>query len=167
MQYTYLEHEMDLILNKSLSGSIWNFGTMSDRVMLLQLAIRPVNVYVYVLTADHDDGEVEAFYKQIKDIMKVTKKYGITLFMGDWNAKVGKEKTDDVTGQYGFGVRNDKGKRIVQFSQEEEFVITNTWYSLPHRRLYPWTSPQHTQKKIVRNEIVFILINRRFRKCKK
>jgi len=69
--------------------------------------------------------------------------------------------------QYGLEVRNDRGKRLIQFCQEEEFVITNTWYSLPNRRLYTWTSPQHTQNNIVRNQIDYILINRRFRSSNK
>lgn len=36
-------------------------------------------------------------------------------------------------------------------------------YDLPARRLYTWTSPAHTEDIIVRNQIDFILINRRFR----
>lgn len=157
-----------VILKKSLSDSVRNFLPLSDRVMLLQLETKPINVniiQVYAPTTDYDDNEVELFYQQIKEVMKATKKHEITLIMGDWNAKVGKGATEDVTGEYGLGIRNDRGNRLIQFCQEEEYIITNTWYKLPFRRLYTWMSPQHTQDNIVRNQIDFILINRRFRNC--
>lgn len=159
-----------VILNKSLNNSVRNFVPLSDRVMLLQLTTKPVNlniIQVYAPTTDHDDNEVETFYHQIKELLKATKKHEITIIMGDWNAKVGKGATANVTGQYGLGIRNDRGKRLIQFCQEEEFLITNTLYKLPFRRLYTWTSPQHTQENIVRNQIDFMLINQRYRNCNK
>jgi len=91
---TFLNNISSIILNKSLSRSVRNFAPLSDRVMLLQLAMRPINVnivQVYAPTTDHNDDEVEKFYQQIKDIMKATKKHEITLILGDWNAKVGRE----------------------------------------------------------------------------
>lgn len=41
--------------------------------------------------------------------------------------------------------------------------MTNTWFKIPKRRLYTWTSPKHTAQNIVRNQIDFILINNRYR----
>ncbi|XP_030747690.1 craniofacial development protein 2-like [Sitophilus oryzae] len=158
-----------IIISKSLGNSVRNFVPFSDRVMLLQLAIKPVNiniVQVYAPTTDHDDGELEMFYQHISTSkLKATKKDEITLIIGDWNAKVGRETRENVSGKYGLGVCNARGNRRTVLSGRRIYLITNTWYKLPYRRLYTWTLPQHTQENVVRNQIDYILINRRFRNC--
>ena len=67
--------------------------------------------------------------------------------MGDLNAKIDKGKCEDLIGEYGLGERNERGKRLVEFIQEKEMVVTNTLYKLPPRRLYTWKSPQDTENK--------------------
>jgi len=42
-------------------------------------------------------------------------------------------------------------------------VVTNPFFELPSRRLYTWKSAMEAPAHIVRNQIDFILINRRFR----
>lgn len=42
-------------------------------------------------------------------------------------------------------------------------VITNTFYTLPPRRLYTWTSPRNNEDKIIKNQIDFICVNGWFR----
>jgi ribonuclease HI len=39
----------------------------------------------------------------------------------------------------------------------------NTWFNLPARRLYTWKSPQDSNNNIVRNQIDYIAVNKRFR----
>ncbi|XP_054737913.1 uncharacterized protein LOC129244320 [Anastrepha obliqua] len=93
----------------------------------------------------------------------MTKKHDINIIMGDFNAKVGKEETTNVTGKFGLGDRNERENRLVQFCQEEEFIIGNTYYKLSERRLYTWKSPQDGMRNIIRNQIDYILINKRFK----
>lgn len=45
----------------------------------------------------------------------------------------------------------------------EEYMISNTWFKLPHRQIYIWKSPQDNEQKVVRNYIDFALIHRRFK----
>ena len=49
---------------------------------------------------------------------------------------------------------NDKGRRLIEFCQENKLVITNTMFQLSPRRLYTWESPGGS----VRNQIDFIMI---------
>lgn len=42
-------------------------------------------------------------------------------------------------------------------------VVTNTWFKLPKRRLYTWKSPLDSADNPVRNQIDYVLINKRFR----
>jgi len=51
---------------------------------------------------------------------------------------------------------------LVQFCKEEDLVIKNTYYDLPLRRLYTWKSPQDKETHIVRNQIDYLIINKRF-----
>lgn len=83
--------------------------------------------------------------------------------MGDFNAKIGEGQLQDVVGQFGLGVRNDRGDRLVQFCQEESMVVMNTFFKLPPRRLYTWKSPADSPTNIVRNQIDFILVHKRYR----
>lgn len=49
------------------------------------------------------------------------------------------------------------------FIEEEELIILNTFFKLPPRRLYTWTSPKDQPGGIFRNQIDYILIPKRFR----
>ena len=55
--------------------------------------------------------------------------------MEDLNAKVGKERTADITGQYGLGTRSEHGKGLIEFCQQNELIITNTYFK-QHPRNY-------------------------------
>ncbi|KAK9879437.1 hypothetical protein WA026_006507 [Henosepilachna vigintioctopunctata] len=65
-------------------------------------------------------------------------------------------------GQYGLGVRNERGDRLIEFCKEENLTIKNTYYDLHPRRLYTWKSPQDNPLRVVRNQIDYFLIKRRF-----
>ena len=41
----------------------------------------------------------------------------------DWNAKVGSQEKPGVTGNFGLGVQNEAGQRLIEFSQENTLVI--------------------------------------------
>ena len=78
--------------------------------------------------------------------------------MGDLNAKVGSE-SDEVTGPFGLGERNERGDRWVEWCKENNQVIANTFYRQHPRFLYTWKSPGD----LTRNQIDYIAISRRFR----
>ena len=46
-----------------------------------------------------------------------------------------------VTGKFGLGVRNEAGRRLIEYCQENALVIANTLFQQHKRRLYTWTSP--------------------------
>ena len=46
-----------------------------------------------------------------------------------------------ITSQFGPGVQNEAGQRLIEFCQENALVITNTLFQQHKRRLYTWTSP--------------------------
>lgn len=155
-----------IIVSQKIDKSVIAFIPHSDRAMLIKLKSHPVNIniiQVYAPTADKPDTEIRNFYSQIKELLKYTKPSEVIIVMGDFNAKIGEGEVENVVGRYGLGQRNPRGDTLVQFCQEENLVVTNTWFQLPPRRLYTWQSPQHNENNIVRNQIDFMLINRRYR----
>ncbi|XP_030760432.1 craniofacial development protein 2-like [Sitophilus oryzae] len=142
-----------------------DFVPYSDRTALLKLRAKPSDlniIQVYAPTADSPDHDVERFYDEVKELLKLTKKHDVNIIMSDFNAKVGKGKFEEIIGSYGLGERNERGDRPLQFCQGEGMKITNTAFQLHSRRLYAWKSPVDRPDNVIRNQIDFILINQRF-----
>ena len=154
-----------IIVNKEVKNSVLSFIGISDRVAILKINAKPFNMNIiqaYAPTSGSSEQEVEVFYEQLKAALKHTKKQELNLLMGDFNAKVGKGAVDSTVGQFGLGTRNDRGDRLIQFCQEVDSVIMNTFFQLPPRRLYTWKSPADCPQKVIRNQIDYIIINKRF-----
>ena len=81
------------------------------------------------------------YYDDLKNLLEKTPKKDVLFIIGDWNAKVGSQETPGVTGKFGLGIRNEAGKRLAEFCQENTLVIENTLFQQHERRLYTWTSP--------------------------
>lgn len=100
-----------------------------------QILGKPMNiiiVHLFTATAENTETEMEHFYEQLR----CTRKKETTKIMGDLNTKIGKYQVEDIIGDYGLGIRNTTGYRLVQICQEENFAIMNTWFQMPQRRLY-------------------------------
>lgn len=154
------------VVSNDLSKSITDFVPVSDRVALLRINAIPMDInviQVYAPTTNATDQQVEEFYADLNTVLRQTKKNEMVIVMGDFNAKVGKGNDGKMVGSYGLGERNDRGDRLVQFCQEEELILANTFFQLPPRRLYTWKSPADTSEHRVRNQIDFIAINERFK----
>ena len=98
-------------------------------------------IQVYAPTSNAEEAEVERFYEDLQDVLELTPKKDVLFIIGDWNAKVGSQETPGVTGKFGLGVRNEAGKRLIEFFQENALVMANTLFQQHKRRLYTWTSP--------------------------
>ena len=58
-----------------------------------------------------------------------------------------------------FGVQNEAGQRLIEFSQENTLVIANTLFQQHKRRFYTWTSPDGQNQ----NQTDYILCSQRQR----
>lgn len=77
--------------------------------------------------------------------------------MGDFNAKIGFPRREEylVMKQHGYGERNERGQRLVDFALEKKLTIINTCFKKNPKRRWTWQSPNGQYK----NEIDFILSN--------
>ena len=83
--------------------------------------------------------------------------------MGDFHGKVGNNKEDDTVGLFGLGVRNDNGERLINFSKRHNLFITNTWYQQRRSAQYTWRSEHEKPEDQIRNQIDYVLVDKRFR----
>ena len=112
---------------------------------------KPFNVtviQVYALTSNVEEAEVEWFYEDLQDLLELTPKKDVLFIIGDCNAKVGSQEIPGVTGNFGLGVQNEAGQRLIEFSLENALVIANTLFQQHKRRLYTWTSPDSLHQNL-------------------
>uniref|UniRef100_A0A8D8UNP4 Craniofacial development protein 2 n=1 Tax=Cacopsylla melanoneura TaxID=428564 RepID=A0A8D8UNP4_9HEMI len=155
-----------IILTKEIDRSVKTFTPISDRIILIQIEAKPVNLnifQIYAPTTQHTEEEIEDFYRDLEYAMKKMKSHDMTIVMGDLNAKVGEEKYENITGYFGLGRRNDRGTRFLEFCEEHKLCIMNTFFKLPKRRLYTWISPADSPQHPIRNQIDYITINQRYK----
>ena len=92
---------------------------------------KPFNVtviQVYVSTSNTEEAEVEWFYEDLQDLLKLTHEKDVLFIIGDWSAKVRNQETPVETVKFGLGVQNEAGQRLIEFCQENAPVITNTFF---------------------------------------
>ena len=110
---------------------------------------KPFNItviQVYAPTSNAEEAEVEWFYKDLQELLELTLQKDVLFIIGDWNAKVGSQETPGVAGKFGLGIRNEAGKRLIEFCQENTLVIANTFFQQHKRRLHMditrWSTPK-------------------------
>ena len=74
---------------------------------------KPFNItviQVYALTSNAEEDEVEWFYEDLQDLLKLTPKKDVLFIIGDWNAKVGSQEIPEVTENLALEYRMKQGK---------------------------------------------------------
>ena len=92
---------------------------------------KPFNItviQVYAPTSNAEEAEVEWFYEDLQDLLELTPQKDVLFIIGDWNAKVGSQKTPGVTGKFGFEVQNKAVQKLIEFCQENALIIANTLF---------------------------------------
>ena len=129
--------------NNSLKCNTWmQFQKWQNDLCLFQgKAFSITVIQVYAPTSNAEEAEVEWFYEDLQDLLKLIPQKDVLFIIGGWNAKVGSQETPGVTGKFGLGVWNEAGQRLTEFCQENALVIANTLFQQHKRWLYRWTSP--------------------------
>ena len=146
------------LINKSLANNVTEFKSVSDRLAFIILKINTNYsvkiVQVYAPTTAHEDEEVEELYDELADIMD-NKTTHYTIVMGDFNAKIGtrNQGEENVMGKFGFGTRNERGQRLIEFALGSKLFIANSKFKKNINRKWTWRNPDGT----IKNEIDFIM----------
>lgn len=158
-----------IFVTKEYSKYVTCFTPISDRIIMIQLQAKPFNIniiQIYMPTSDKKyDNDIELMYDKLTKLLNSLKSNEMNLLIGDFNAKVGQGRRSDLVGDFGLGESNERGDRLFEFCQTNSLIVGNTWFKLPKRRLYTWRSPADTPENPIRNQIDYILVNKRFRNC--
>ena len=68
---------------------------------------KPFNITVIQAcapTSNAEEAEVEWFYEDLQDLLRLTPKRDVLCIIGDWNAKVGSQEIPGVMGKFDLGV---------------------------------------------------------------
>ena len=105
---------------------------------------KPFNItviQVYAPTSNAEEAEVKQFYEDLQDLLELIPKKDDLFIIGDWNAKVGRQKIPGVTGKFGLGVQNEAGKILTEFCEENALIRINSFSPKHKGRRYTWISP--------------------------
>ncbi|XP_062525575.1 craniofacial development protein 2-like [Bombyx mori] len=145
------------IVKKYLKRYITSFIGLSERVALLRMNIDSLElsiIQVYAPTEASSDEELEFFYSTVDKAIQLSENNIIV--MGDFNAKIGQTNPNEtVTGNHGYGDRNCRGNRLIDFAHENNFAIMNTFFKKTNKQRWTWRSPNGK----IKNEIDYILTN--------
>jgi len=119
----------------------------NNRMISVCFQGKPFNItviQVYVPTTNAKEADVEWFCEDLQDPLELTPKRDVIFIIGNWNAKIGSQEIQavtGVTGNFGLGVQNEVEQRLTEFCQKKTVVLTNTLFQQHKRRVYTWTSP--------------------------
>ena len=83
-----------IIVNKRVQNAVFGCNLKNDRMISVCFQAKPFNItviQVYAPTSNAEEAEVEWFYEDLQDLLKLTPKKDVFFIIGDWNAKVGKK----------------------------------------------------------------------------
>jgi hypothetical protein len=152
-----------LLLSKNARQALIGYNPISSRIITARFDAAPFKltlIHVYAPTSSSSEEDIEAFYSTIEDTLTKIHKKDVVIITGDWNAKVGSDNLDwkSVMGQYGYGSRNERGERLLEFATAHNLYICNTRFQHKSNRKWTWASPDGVHK----NMIDLVLIQKRW-----
>ncbi|GFO42955.1 craniofacial development protein 2-like [Plakobranchus ocellatus] len=122
------ERGVGILFDVTMAKSLGSWCPISDRVVVAKLVAKPLNlgiIQIYAPTSDSEDIKVEKFYEEIEKAKGYLNFQDIIIIMGDFNAKIGDERLEDVDGPSGIGTVNERESRLIEWCQVNDFTITN------------------------------------------
>ena len=108
------------MVNKTVRNAVLGCNLKNGRMISAHLQGKPFNITViqiYAPTSNDEEAEVERFYEDLQDLLKLTPKKDVFFIIGERNAQIGSQETPGVTGIFGLGIQNEAGQRLVDFCQ--------------------------------------------------
>ncbi|CAM5093877.1 unnamed protein product [Eretmochelys imbricata] len=153
-----------ILLKKEVEYSLLAWKSISSRIMRARLKEKHNNITLiqcYAPTNDSDEDVKDKFYLTLQAELERVPRHDLTITMGDLNAKVGKNNTnnDRAMGRHGCGTVNENRERVVDFCNMNDLVIGGTLFEHCEIHKLTWCSPIGRDK----NQIDHIMINGKWR----
>ncbi|XP_063591304.1 uncharacterized protein LOC134768405 [Penaeus indicus] len=106
------QHERGVGINadSKTSKALLGYWAVSDRILLARFKGSLMDISIiqtYTPTTKSSDEGIDRFYAQLDQAYSQCKSQDIIIVMGNFNAKVGNERVDNIVGPHGLGSRAD------------------------------------------------------------
>ena len=84
------------MVHKRVQNAVPGCNLKNDRMISVHFQGKPFNItviQVYAPTSNAEEAEVEQFYEDLQDLLKLKPKKDVLFLIGDWNEKVGSQET--------------------------------------------------------------------------
>lgn len=154
-----------IVLSRKAAKALTEWNPVSDRIIHAKLASKYGKLEItqcYAPTNDAQEEDKEEFYDRLEQILSKVPKHSMNIVMGDFNAKVGNDNSNNKRemGRHGLGEMNNNGERLLQTCSEHDLVITGTLFQHKNIHKATWVSPD----KKTKNQIDHIMINGKYKK---
>ncbi|KAK2713753.1 hypothetical protein QYM36_009588, partial [Artemia franciscana] len=120
-----------IMLSKSASRALTKWTPINERIIVARFTGRQAKLTVvacYAPTNEADDTTKDNFYNTLQAVAKDIPSHDLVCFVGDFNAKVGSDKSycPEVLGSQGLGDINENGILLVDFALANDLIIGGT-----------------------------------------
>lgn len=156
------ERGVGFIIKDKVLPNVVKFEPISDRICYMEFKCKWFNIVIvncYAPTEDKSEEVKNAFYDELDRVCDELPSGKPTIFIGDFNAKVGREKVYRPT----IGMNslhsesNENGNKLISFAAARNMVISSTMFPLKNIHKQTWISPCGR----IRNQIDHIVVDRR------
>ena len=92
-------------------------------------------IQVYAPTSNAEEAEVEWFYEDLQDLLKLTSQK-MSFSLQGLECKTRKSRDTWSNRQFWPWIQNEAGQRLIEFGQENTLVIANILFQQHKKRLY-------------------------------
>lgn len=148
------------IIHKRIAEQIHQWKAWTERILTVELRNKNKNrlTIIIVYGPNEDDSAInkDNFWQQLTVIMEEIN--GKIYIAGDFNARVGTkdEIYKEVIGKHGEKIRNNNGKRMLDFCILHNLLVTNTFYE--HKDIHKYTRVVESRNE--KSIIDYILIEK-------
>ena len=152
------------LLSSRARQALLGYNPVSSRIIVARFRGHPFDiacVQVYAPTAESSEEAIDDFYEQLAVTLESLPRKDVKIVMGDWNAKVGIDNRgwEKIMGKYGYGERNERGERLLEFASNSDLFVCNTRFQQKDCRKWTWSSPGDRST----NMIDLVLIDKRWK----
>ena len=143
------------LLNPHAARSMCNVQKISPRIIVANFAGSPATTIIccYSPTNCAEVTDVNAFYDDLRQVIKDTPRHNVLLVMGDFNAKIGKLDAKFTYNK----VTNRNGKQMLDLVEECDLKAINTCFQKKMGKLWTFQYPNGA-----RSQLDYICINRKW-----
>ena len=112
-QESFRRNGIAIMVNKRVRNAVLGCNLKNYRIISVRFQGKPFSITVIQVYAPTSNAE-----EDLQDLLELTPKKDVLFIIGDWNPKVGNQKTPGVTGKFGLGVQKEAGQRLIEFGKE-------------------------------------------------